>query len=192
MSKRRKIQKGLHRLDGGIPGWFRNPKSLVDSPGLLEKGIYPWTNWKWEDLDSFSLQIGFIKHFWTHDDWEPYPDTHEGGIPNWPKVRVHDNGSGQWFLFVDLDLQPHGFRHRRMVIENTKDPFSIYHAQLQYGHGAAEIEVNHAENVAVYGIKNERPVLAFWVRNSSHVLMTGVGGPSTLNRDRGKIIPPRR
>lgn len=159
----------------------------------LKRGIYPWTNWKWEDLESFALQTGFIKHFWTPynfegtEDTSVGPDSHEGGIPNWPMVRVHGNGSGRWYLFVDLDLQQHGMRHRRILVENTKGPFSIYHAQFQYGHGTAEMEVDHSENVTVYGIKNERPAIAMWIKNSKNILLTGVGGPSTLSPTRGKI-----
>ena len=159
----------------------------------LGRGIYPWTNWKWEDMEAFSLQTGFIKHFWTPynlegtEDTSVGPDSHEGGIPNWPMVRVHGNGSGKWFLFVDLDLQQHGLRHRRILVENTKGPFSIYHAQFQYGHGTAEMEVDDSSNVAVYGIKNERTAIAMLIHNSRDILLTGVGGPSTLSPARGKV-----
>ena len=40
---RRCIQEGSKRLGNGVPGWFRNPKLLIDSAGLLDKGNYPWT-----------------------------------------------------------------------------------------------------------------------------------------------------
>lgn len=159
----------------------------------LNKEIYPWTNWTWTELDSFSLYLGFLKHFHTSYNWngvedEPLgPDSYENGIPNWPMVRVHGNGSGRWYVFVDLDSRLHGLRHRRIVVEDTKGPFALYHAQFQYGHGAAEMEVARSENVAVYGIKNERTSTAILIRDSRNVLLTGVGGPSAISRKRGKV-----
>jgi len=160
----------------------------------LEKGKYPWSNWKWEDMESFSLQTGFIKHYWVDNFWDSVgnamigPDSNEGNIPNWPLVRVHGNGSGQWYLFVDLDLQLCGKNHRRMLIENTKGPFSIYGLMLQYGSGMSEMEVADAENVSIYGVKNERPAVAVWIKKSRHVLVAGLGGPVMLSRTRGKIV----
>lgn len=153
----------------------------------FRKGIYPWTNWEWKDMESFALYTGYLKIFWELDDWEPFSDSHTGGRPNWPMVRVHGKGSGRWYLFVDHDLLSQGFRHRRILIENTDGPFSIYHAQLQYGHGKSEMEISDAENIAVYGIKNERPAVALLISNSRQILLTGVGGPIILNQNRGKI-----
>ncbi|MEA4935514.1 MAG: glycosyl hydrolase family 28-related protein [Paludibacter sp.] len=160
----------------------------------LVKGIYPWTNWKWEDMESFALQTGFIKHYWVEKfkDSEGNalvgPESSESNIPNCPLVRVHGNGSGKWFLFVDLDLLLHGKNHRRMLIKNTKGPFSVYGLMLQYGSGMSEMEMDDAENVSIYGVKNERPAIAVWIKNSRHVLVAGLGGPVMLSRTRGKIV----
>lgn len=160
----------------------------------LEKGIYPWTNWKWKDMESFALYTGFMKHYWVENYWDDEgnsfvgPDSNEGGIPNWPLVRVHGNGSGRWYLFVDLDFRMHGKDHRRMLIESTKGPFSVYGLMLQYGSGMSEMEVTDAENISIYGVKNERPAIAVWIKNSRHVLVAGLGGPVMLSRTRGKIV----
>ncbi len=161
--------------------------SAISDLDPFHKNIYPWSNWKWEDMESFALYTGYLKIFWDLDDWEPFSDSHEGGRPNWPMVRIQGKGSGRWFLFVDHDLLPQGYSYRRMLVENTNGPFSVYHAQVQYGHGASEIEISHAENVAIYGIKNERPVVALWIRNSRHILLAGIGGPVILNQNRGKV-----
>jgi len=73
-------------------------------------------------------------------------------------------------------------------VNNTKGPLSIYGVMLQYGNGLSEMEVADAENVFIYGIKNERPAVAVWVKNSSNVFVAGLGGPVMLSRTRGKIV----
>jgi len=75
----------------------------------LEKKIYPWTNWKWEDMESFALQTGFLKVLWNNNYWDKDgnamvgSDSPEQGIPNWPTVIIHGKGSGRWYLFIDHD-----------------------------------------------------------------------------------------
>jgi hypothetical protein len=75
-----------------------------------------------------------------------------------------------------------------MLIQNTNGPFSLYGAILQYGNGLSEMEVADAENVFIYGLKNERPAVAVWIKNSRNVLVAGIGGPVMLSRTRGKIV----
>jgi hypothetical protein len=82
----------------------------------------------------------------------------------------------------------HGKRFRRILVENAKGPFAIYQAMLQYGSGMSEMEISDSENIAVYGVKNERPAVAIWIKNSRNVLITGVGGPVKLSKTRGKIV----
>lgn len=153
------------------------------------KGIYPWTNWKWEDMDSFTLQLGYLEHLRTPTEDSSFgPDNHEGGIPNWPMVRIHDNGSCRWYIFIDLDSQRQGLRHRRLLVENTKGPVRLYHAQFQHEHGVAEMEISNSENAAVYSVKNERSSTILLIQNSHNILMTGIGGPCWAAKSHKKVI----
>jgi hypothetical protein len=154
----------------------------------LSKGIRPWHNWTWEQMDDFSSAPGAVAHF-IGSAWHYGAENHPAGkldalakaaaqdVPNWPLIRVHGHGAGGLYPFYALDGRPNGPNSRRILVENTSGPFSIYHAQFQYARGAAEMEIRGSAHVAIFGIKNEGPSVALRVVNSKHILVAGYGGP---------------
>ncbi|MEA2068553.1 MAG: glycosyl hydrolase family 28-related protein, partial [Verrucomicrobiota bacterium] len=131
----------------------------------LAKGIRPWNNWTWGQMNDFSLTLGGVAHFigtnWLYGENQPAEKLEAlrkaaaTAVPDWPLIRVHGHGAGGFYPFYALDGRPHGSNSRRILVENTQGPFRIYHALLQYSCGLSEMEISNASNVAVYGTKNE-------------------------------------
>ncbi len=153
----------------------------------LSKGIYPWHNWSWRDFE-FPNATGAVKHYTQdnalsdHADIDP-PGLDKEAMPDWPLTRVRGFGAGGWYPFMALDGRSHGPNYRRILVENCRGPFKIYHAHLQYCRGKAEMEISNSQNVAVYGIKNEKDAIVVWVHDSQGVLVSGFGGVGKRNSD---------
>ena len=154
----------------------------------LANGIRPWSNWTWEQMDDFSLSLGAVAHLlgdrWHYGEENHPPEKMEelrkaasAAVPDWPLIRVHGHGAGGLYPFYALDGRPNGPNSRRILVENTSGPFSIYQAQFQYACGASEMEIRSASNVAVYGIKNEGLSMALRIVDSENILVAGFGGP---------------
>ncbi|MFA7368866.1 MAG: glycosyl hydrolase family 28-related protein [Kiritimatiellales bacterium] len=176
--------RSLLRCVNSITGYTEN--ELVP----LAAGIRPWLNWTWEQVNPLSEYVKGVRHNVPgaqkpHDDFYTKNDT--GGTPDWPLYRVHGHGAGGWYPFYALDGRLHGPNSRRILIENTSGPFSIYHAHLQYCCGLAEVEMKNAHNIAIYGIKNEGYSTILRVSDSSNILVAGYGGPGFFTKT-GKFI----
>jgi len=160
----------------------------------LAKGIRPWHVWTWEQMDDFSLSLGPVAHLiedrWHYGEKNHPPEKLEefrkaaaAAVPDWPLIRVHGNGAGGLYPFYALDGRLNGPNSRRILVENTPGPFSIYHAHFQYACGAAEMEIRDASNVALYGIKNEGLSVALRITGSQNILVAGFGGPGGPPRE---------
>jgi hypothetical protein len=159
----------------------------------MAKGIRPWHTWTWEQMDDFSLSLGAVAHL-LGDRWHYGENNHPAekleelrkaaaaAVPDWPLIRAHGHGAGALYPFYALDGRPNGPDSRRILVENTVGPFSIYHAQFQYACGASEMEIRNASNVAVYGIKNEGLSMALRIVDSENILVAGFGGPGGPGR----------
>lgn len=176
--------KSLLRCVNPITGYTKNDLDPIAA------GIRPWTNWTWQQANPLSEYLNGVRHFVpgaqnSHDDFYMTHDT--SGTPDWPLYRVHDHGAGGWYPFYALDGRLHGPNRRRILIENTSGPFSIYHAHLQYCCGEAEVEIKNARNISIYGIKNEGYSTILRVSDSSDILVAGYGGPGFFTKI-GKFI----
>jgi len=176
--------KSLLRCVHSITGYTQND---LDP---LAAGIRPWHNWNWQQVAFFSEALDGVKHSapgaqTAHDALHKKNDTR--GAPDWPMFRVHGHGAGGWYPFYALDGRLHGPNRRRVLVEKTSGPFSIYHAHLQYCCGQAEVEIAGARNVAIYGIKNEGYSTVLRVSRSSDILVVGYGGPGFFTKI-GKFI----
>jgi hypothetical protein len=176
--------KSLLRCVQPVTGYCEN--ELVP----LAAGLRPWSNWTWEQVNALSAYAGGVHHNAPgaqkpHDDFHSKNDT--SGTPDWPLYRVRGHGAGGWYPFHALDGRLHGPQRRRILIENTSGPFSVYHAHLQYCCGDAEVEIKDARNIAIYGIKNEGYSTVLRVSRSSNILVVGYGGPGFFTKI-GKFI----
>jgi hypothetical protein len=166
--------RSLLRCVNPITGYTKND---LDP---LAAGIRPWNNWRWEQMASFCEALGGVKHV-LPGAFIPFDEIREkfdpSDTPDWPLYRVHGHGAGGWYPFYALDGRLHGPNRRRILVENTRGPFSVYHAHLQYSCGRAEMEIANAHNIAVYGVKNETMSTIFRVSGSENVLLIGFGGP---------------
>ncbi|MFA6173374.1 MAG: glycosyl hydrolase family 28-related protein [Kiritimatiellales bacterium] len=176
--------RSLLRCVNSITGYTEN--ELVP----LAAGIRPWLNWTWEQVNPLSEYLRGVKHD-IPGNGIPYDELHRkydtSGTPDWPLYRVHGHGAGGWYPFYALDGRLHGPNRRRILVENTGGPFSVYHAHLQYSCGQAEMEIKNARNVAVYGIKNEGYSTILRVSDSSNILVIGYGGPGAPT-EAGKFV----
>lgn len=148
---------------------------------MLEKGIFPWTNFTDGDLAEIAhlpLPEGI-----THRSMGNAPRTAPDGYQRQGALRtVRGHGGGGWYPLTTICSRFHGDSFRFVSIEGIEGPFSIYHAQMQYGHGDAEVEVKDSRNISVYGFKREMDAPMLVMRNTRDVLVTGLGGPGMAIR----------
>jgi len=115
------------------------PSRRGSAPGATGPGSR-WT---------ISASLGAVAHL-LGDRWHYGEENHPAekleelrkaaaaAVPDWPLIRVHGHGAGGLYPFYALDGRPNGPNSRRILVENTSGPFSIYHAQFQYAYGASE------------------------------------------------------
>lgn len=148
----------------------------------LDRGIYPWSNWSWADMGELAMKdraAGVV-----HGDIPGLaPDSIADNRRNWAIRQVRGNGGGGWYPFYTECTHYQGKGYRQLLVEDIDGPFSIYHAQLQYSRGDAEIEVVNSSNFSVYGIKKEMDSPALIARNSTNILISGMGGPGLSTGD---------
>ncbi|QHI70022.1 glycosyl hydrolase family 28-related protein [Tichowtungia aerotolerans] len=148
----------------------------------LDRGIYPWSNWTWADMGELAMKekaAGVV-----HGDIPGLaPDSIEDNRRNWAIRQVRGNGGGGWYPFYTECTHYQGKGYRQLLVEEIDGPFSIYHAQLQYSRGDAEIEIVNSSEFSVYGIKKEMNSPALIARNSTNILVSGMGGPGLSTVD---------
>lgn len=181
----REIAQGCYTLEWRCGGksfvrCFGGETALTENEvAPLKKGVYPWHNWRWKDLEDFCLTTGHPK---MYIDTPPGEDTCADRRPNWAYIQVRGHGGGGFFPYCAQDGRVHGSRFRRILVEGIGGPFALYQAQLQYG--VAEMEIADSAHVTLYGLKSEKLSPALIIRNSQNILVTGVGGPFPPN---GKV-----
>jgi hypothetical protein len=147
----------------------------------LMADVRPWNNWNWSCVEVPNKVIGHV----NHSEYAVY--TRGLNIrPDWPHVKIHGNGAGGIYLFQSLDGRPHGENHRKILVENTAGPVAMYHVQSQYSRGLSELEISHAANVAIYGMKMEGGALLVRVLDSEDVLIAGTSYHGTSPN--GKVL----
>jgi len=149
----------------------------------LRAGVRPWHIWDWSQIPEVRDYRGTVFHH--------YHDEKEAGQPgfnqsNWPIVTVTGNGAGGFYPFYALDGRTHGPNRRRILVENCKGPFRLYHAHFQYCPNP-ELEISGSSNVSVYGIKNEGKHPLVRIADSDNILIAGHGGPG-LWPEEGKFV----
>ena len=149
----------------------------------LHAGIMPWDNWRWEQIECAVDQHAFHYTVPETDDLIPHEP-----VPNWPMARVHGHAGGGWYPFLALDGRRHGPDYRRILIDGVQGPFRIYQALLQYCRGEAEMEIRESQDIAIYGIKNEKETVAAWIHHSRGVLISGLSGTGQHNPDHKFLI----
>ncbi|WP_160300680.1 glycosyl hydrolase family 28-related protein [Kiritimatiella glycovorans] len=138
--------------------------------------LYPWDNWSWEDMGAMAtmLEPDGVRHRSIPGF---APDTSRDRRRNWPMQLVRGHGGGAWYAMWANSTWGQGARYRQLRVEGIDGPFAIYHAQLQYSRGEAEIEMVGARNVSIYGTKKEMDAPVLVLRDCENVLYTGNGGP---------------
>lgn len=160
----------------------------------LHHGLRPWHNWRWDDnLLALSRAVGAVKHFIATpgrengDTWEG-AERYRDCIPNGPLVHVHGDGGGGFYAFNAADGRQHGPDCRRVLVEGTRGPLAIYSANMQFCQGDAEMEIRGSANVCVYGAKNEKYELVFWIRDSHQIAIYGLGSLGVPMAPHGKVL----
>ena len=145
----------------------------------LIRGLRPWHNWRWtKELLALSAKKGSV-FMYRGDErqrsaWEG-AEAYADRKPNWPLYRVHGNGGGAFYPFMEDGSRSHGPGHRRMLIDGIKGPFALYNAHLQHGQGVTQLEIRNSSNISLYGSKNENSQRVIWVRDSRHISIFGIG-----------------
>ncbi len=153
----------------------------------LVRGLRPWHNWQWtEELLALSAKKGSV-HMYRGDEsqrssWEG-AEAYADRKPNWPLYRVHGNGGGAFYPFMEDGSRSHGPHHRRILIEGIKGPFSIYNTHLQHGQGDTQMEIRNSSNISLYGSKNENEKRVIWIRDSSNISIYGIGSTAIPIQD---------
>jgi len=94
-------------------------------------------------------------------------------------VLVTGYGGGKWYNFYKDGTRGQSDRYSHLRIKDTPGPFSIYQCDAEHSLGKANIEINRASNISIYGLKSEgnEPVLR--VKDSDFIQILGYGGNAT-------------
>lgn len=99
-----------------------------------------------------------------------------------PKTQVR--GSGHFYNFVndeDILFTDHRLYRNLLVSNNSEgaaDRLAFYSLNLEHTMSEANMELDHATHVDIFGLKLEGSNTALWARDSSDVSLYGLGGSS--------------
>jgi hypothetical protein len=98
------------------------------------------------------------------------------------QVLITGHGGGRWYNWYQ---EGHGMvygkeeqdpRFRQMVISNTCEPISFYQMNPEGSESYARVEISHAAEVNIYGLKSEGNQLVVFAHDSACVRILGYGG----------------
>ena len=106
----------------------------------------------------------------------PRDATAESELLDHPQVLISGHGGGRWYNFhSDHRGTPKpGYRHLRVV--GTNEPLAFYQCNPEHSGGRANMEIEGARNVSIYGLKGENPTPILVIRDSQNVRVLGYGG----------------
>ncbi|MCC6752292.1 MAG: hypothetical protein IT371_31885 [Deltaproteobacteria bacterium] len=115
--------------------------------------------------------------------------TGEYGSPK-PDHVIAGLGGGRFFGLSANSSGPskHHPDHRNLLVEGTTEPLTLYGLNPEDGHGAFQVELRNARNVAIRGFKSEdrNSLLA---RGSRNLYALGIGGSNEWTvRDSSSVL----
>ena len=106
-------------------------------------------------------------------------------IPEYEKHRspltiISGNGGGKWYNWY---MESHNWSreddltdYRLILISNTFQSLAFYHLNCEGSESFSRIEINHSQNIDIYGLKSEGNKLVLWAHDSKNVRLFGYGG----------------
>ncbi len=91
---------------------------------------------------------------------------------------IDGNGGGRWYNYYE----EHGGHtdspsYRHVLARDTREPLTFYQCNPEHVvWGEANMELNGAQDVSIFGLKCEGKKIAVWVRNCDRIRIFGHGG----------------
>lgn len=95
---------------------------------------------------------------------------------NIPLVAISANGAGKWYNFFQDSCRAQGELYRHLIIKNTNGPLNIYQCNPEHSQGTANMDIRHAKNISVFGLKSEGNHCVLTISNSNRINIFGYGG----------------
>jgi hypothetical protein len=156
----------------------KQPKPILSTPDdpdgtAIVAFIGTWTN---QENTSYNLlwRVGrnSIVRNWMvmHPTMQVPERTHRS-------VIVTGGGGGRWYHYYD-ETWSYDYRasYRHLSIEGTREPLRIYQCNPEHARSEANMEIQNARNVTIYGVKGEGNYPMVLVRNSENIRIFGYGG----------------
>ncbi len=127
------------------------------------------------------------RHSIMKDTWGSFDYNNKGKVN---PINIHSfvitgNGGGRFynaFNLSGLSWKKHGANYRRVFVEGTREPITIYSFNPERSWGNYKSEFRNARNIQIYGVKDERgPPTALFI-NCDNVSLIGHGGDVRVTR----------
>jgi len=110
---------------------------------------------------------------------------------NHPVVRIDSHGGGRWYNFHQESSRGHGRGYRHLLISDTTEPLHMYQCNPEHARSDANLEMNKARHVSLYGVKGEYNQPIILVRDCDHVRIFGYGGNAAAHEDHALFVVER-
>ena len=110
---------------------------------------------------------------------------------NHPVVRIDGHGGGRWYNFHQESSRGHGRDYRHLLISGTTEPLHMYQCNPEHARSDANLEMNKARHVSLYGVKGEYNQTIILVRDCDHVRIFGYGGNAAAHEDQALFVIER-
>lgn len=92
-------------------------------------------------------------------------------------IQICGNAGGRWYGWHQESIGRHEREYAHMWIHDVKGPLHFYQFNPEHCQGAANVLIERAKNITIYGLKSE-PLMstALTIRNSEGICILGTGG----------------